>query len=130
VSEQEVVSLNAWQAYLVCVVYIGLACFLNVMGPKIIDKTSQFFSLSSLFPFVLFIILALFSSHFSFATLVDTSDRKSDVGLYLSVLIWATCGYEYSGFLAGSHHHHPPPPPPTTTHSLWATIEALTRVWW
>lgn len=99
---KEVVSLNAWQAYLVCVVYIGLACFLNVLGPKIIDKTSQFFSLSSLFPFVLFIILALFSSHFSFATLVDTSDRKSDVGLYLSVLIWATCGYEYSGFLAGN----------------------------
>jgi amino acid transporter len=127
---QEVVSLNAWQAYLVCVVYIGLACFLNVLGPKIIDKTSQFFSLSSLFPFVLFIILALFSSHFSFATLVDTSDRKSDVGLYLSVLIWATCGYEYSGFLAGSphHHHHAthPPPNPLTV----ATIEALTPVWW
>jgi hypothetical protein len=24
-----------------------------------------------------------------------------DAGLYLSVLIWATCGYEYAGFLIG-----------------------------
>jgi amino acid transporter len=101
VRAQEVVSLDPWQAYLVCLVYIGFACFLNIMGPKIIDKSSQFFSLSSLFPFVLFVILGLFSSHFTPANLVDASERKTDWGLYLSVLIWATCGYEYSGFLAG-----------------------------
>ena len=28
-----------------------------------------------------------------------------DPGLYLSVLIWATCGYEYAGFLIGKHHN-------------------------
>jgi amino acid transporter len=96
-----VVTLTQWQSYLVSLAYIAFACFLNIMGAKIIDKTSQIFSLSSLFPFVLFVILGLFSSRFSFSSLVETSPRQTNVGLYLSVLIWATCGYEYSGFLAG-----------------------------
>lgn len=99
---QEVISLNAWQVYLVNVAYIGVACALNILGAKIIDKTSQLFSLSSLFPFVLFVILGLSSPQFSLSSLIQTSERKTDVGLYLSVLIWATCGYEYSGFLAGT----------------------------
>ena len=87
----------------------------------------QIFSALALLPFVIFFAAGFFSDRFDPHAWVETAKGKAiastrpcaravgvancvffrlrpdewDVPLYLSVLLWATCGFEYSGFLAG-----------------------------
>lgn len=90
-----------FEGYGFMVGFILLACIINLLGVGVVGHGSKIFSLLTLFPFVIFIILGFASGKFNAARWFST-EGEWDVSLYLSVLLWANCGYEYSGFVAST----------------------------
>lgn len=93
--------LTYWTRYAVCIVYIFICLLVNLTGVKNVGNASKIFSLVTLLPFAVFVGAGLFSPKLDWSVLWHTEGSWEYASLYLSVLIWATCGYEYSGFLAG-----------------------------
>lgn len=65
-----------------------------------IGHASKLFAVLALLPFCIFFVSGFFSSSFDPSIWFVTTKDEWDLPLYLSVLVWCTCGYEYSGFLA------------------------------
>jgi amino acid transporter len=63
---------------------------------------SKIFALITLAPFVIFCITGWASGKFDASRWFRTDGGFDNLALYLSVLLWANCGYEYSGFLAST----------------------------
>jgi amino acid transporter len=93
--------LGYFEGYAFCVAFIVLACVINLLGVGIVGHGSKIFSLLTLAPFVVFIILGFACGHFNASKWFST-EGEWDIALYLSVLLWANCGYEYSGFVAST----------------------------
>lgn len=98
---ETLVELTWWQAYLINLGYILLCMIVNLLGVSTMGHFSKIFSALALLPFVIFVAAGFFSDRFDPHAWVETAKDEWDVPLYLSVLLWATCGFEYSGFLAG-----------------------------
>jgi amino acid transporter len=99
---QDLIPMNWWQQYLVNLVYIAVCCIINLMGAKTMGTAAKIFTILALLPFVFFVFAGFGSSQFDPEHWFKTSNGQEwNLGLYLSVLVWATCGFEYSGFLAG-----------------------------
>jgi len=97
----KLLELTFWTKYAICIVYIFICMLLNLLGVKWVGNASKVFSVVSLLPFAVFVGAGLFSEKLNFNALLDREGHWEEASLYLSVLIWCTCGYEYSGFLAG-----------------------------
>jgi len=95
------VELTWWQAYLINLGYIFACMLINMLGMSTMGHFSKMFSAIALLPFVIFFAAGFASPSFTPDNwLITTREDGWDVPLYLSVLLWATCGFEYSGFLA------------------------------
>lgn len=78
-----------------------ICCIINLFGAAIVGNASSVLSVLTLFPFAIFTLFALISKEFEPKYWFDIEQEQEwNINLYISVLIWATCGYEYSGFLA------------------------------
>ncbi|KAL6063441.1 proline dehydrogenase [Balamuthia mandrillaris] len=99
-----ITDFEGWEEYVISIGYIGFALLLNLLGAASVGNSSSILTMITLVPFGIFVVLGYSSDSFDFSRLLATSrdDGKPwDLALYLSVLVWATCGFEYSGFLAG-----------------------------
>lgn len=94
-------NMTYFEGYGFCVGFILLACIINLLGVGIVGHGSKVFSFLTLLPFIIFIILGFASGKFQPSKLIST-EGTWDISLYLSVLLWANCGYEYSGFVAST----------------------------
>jgi len=98
---ESLVELTWWQAYLINLGYIFACMLINMLGMSTMGHFSKMFSAIALLPFVIFFAAGFASPSFTPDNwLITTREDGWDVPLYLSVLLWATCGFEYSGFLA------------------------------
>jgi amino acid transporter len=95
---EPLVSFTPWSKYLVCLGFIALCLLINLLGAGSVGNSSKIFSAATLAPFIIYTILAFSAPQFTTGPWFVTYGTW-DPGLYLSVLIWATCGYEYAGFL-------------------------------
>ena len=80
--------------------------------PAVIEKASTLLYVLTMTPFILFCLVGFSVADFKGDVLlrrakIDPMAPSSDFGLFLSVLVWATHGYEYSGALAGSLNDPP-----------------------
>jgi amino acid transporter len=97
---ESLIQFTSWEQYLLCVAFIILCLGINMFGAGSVGNSSKVFTLLTLIPFGILIVFASISPDFDPNRWMVT-EGDWDAGLYLSVLIWATCGYEYAGFLIG-----------------------------
>lgn len=86
--------------------FILVSTVINLFGVTVIEKSMKFLTLGTLIPFLIYTIAGFASDKLDVNRLGQTSffdyeEKKPQVELYTSVLLWATCGYEYTGFMAG-----------------------------
>lgn len=97
-------SASQWELYGLAVAFVMLGCIINLAGVKAVGVGSQILTLATLLPFVVFVITGFACGKFDVTKTVSTQFEEPDYALFFSVLLWAMCGYEYSGFLASKLH--------------------------
>eukprot|EP01087_Luapelamoeba_hula_P020671 TRINITY_DN7096_c0_g1_i1.p1 TRINITY_DN7096_c0_g1~~TRINITY_DN7096_c0_g1_i1.p1 ORF type:complete len:574 (-),score=79.81 TRINITY_DN7096_c0_g1_i1:186-1907(-) len=101
---ESIEELEPIQEFAISVGYIVLAMCLNLLGVSSVGNASTVLTCLTLVPFGIYFIAGFFSDNFDASMWIQTDMTNGgewDIALYLSVLVWATCAYEYSGFLAG-----------------------------
>lgn len=103
---------------------ILLALVINLSGPSWFGRFTQVCVVSAMLPFIILFGAQFFSDNFNARRWGETtmgSHGEADYTLWASVLVWATCGYEYSGFLAEQVHlsHHRSRIRAATSQSSW-----------
>jgi len=103
-----VYEFNGWQSFLISLGYILIALTLNLAGISSVGGVSTILSIVTLLPFAIYVASGFVSSELDFSRWIQTDmdgDGDWDLALYLSVLVWCTCAYEYAGFLCGDVHN-------------------------
>jgi amino acid transporter len=91
---------DPWIRFGYCVVFIGLSFIIAMLGVGNVGIASNVFGILTLAPFLLFVIIGIAYGNPDTSIWFHKESDYVDLPLYLSVLIWACCGYEYAGFLA------------------------------
>jgi amino acid transporter len=80
--------------------FIILSVVVNIFGLGSVANSSSVLTFITILPFVVFVGTGLSVPTFNPQIWISTQGEWK-IGEYLSVLLWATCGFEFAGFLAG-----------------------------
>ena len=87
-----------WSSWGICLAFVAVCFCVNLLGVESVGISSTLFSILALLPFLIFFVLGFLYEDFQPSRLLIT-EGEWNTGLYLSVLVWSTCGYDYAGFL-------------------------------
>lgn len=80
--------------------FIVVSVIVNLFGLGSVANSSSILTFITILPFVIFVATGFSVPTFNPRVWLST-EGEWQIGEYLSVLLWATCGFEFAGFMAG-----------------------------
>ena len=90
--------LNAFGYWVMCAVIVGLALCFNVLGIDLVGNASVIFTVMTMLPFVVMVVLGL--PEVDLGRIAEVPKGGVEWGRFVSLLLWNTCGYDSVGSIS------------------------------
>lgn len=93
------VSYSSWLRISIGLIVVIFVTFINIKGTDIVGDASLIFTVASLGPFIIIILMG--AQHIDLVEVVQVVPHNTQWGTFITILLWSTSGFDLVGACAG-----------------------------